>query len=448
MDRTLTSVGLDVGTTSTQLIVSRLRVEDRSDRFTVPELAIRERQVVYRSPIHFTPLIRDQLVDGEALRTLVESEYTKAGIARKDVDTGAVIITGETSRKENAAAVLQSLTGLAGEFVVATAGPHLESVLAAKGAGAVARSERTGKTVMHFDIGGGTSNWALIADGSIVRTGCLNVGGRLLKFDDRGILRYVSPVVEKLCKLKIGDPYDPASVDDLAELLARGLEMAAGLREPTQLLEKLITRESMNEGIATPVCALARNDHIVYSFSGGVADCIARDFGDLAFGDMGPALGRAIRKSRLCAGDYWLGEETIRATVIGAGCHSTQLSGSTVFHRNVTFPLRDLAVVTDRKALSRLDGPGILALPAMEPTYDRLCALADELAADWRGPMYLDTATDMAKALGHALALRLPKDAPVLCIDGVALKPGDYLDVGEPLGPAIPVVVKTLILEG
>ena len=163
MDRTLTSVGLDVGTTSTQLIVSRLRVEDRSDRFTVPELAIRERQVVYRSPIHFTPLIRDQLVDGEALRALVDAEYERAGIARKDVDTGAVIITGETSRKENAAAVLQSLTGLAGEFVVATAGPHLESMLAAKGAGAVARSERTGKTVMHFDIGGGTSNWGYSA---------------------------------------------------------------------------------------------------------------------------------------------------------------------------------------------------------------------------------------------------------------------------------------------
>ena len=163
----LLSVGLDVGTTTTQMILSRLTVENRASSFAVPRLEIVKRQILYESPIHFTPLLDGQRIDGTAIRHLVEREYENAGIRREQVDTGAVIITGETSRKENAKAVLESLTGFAGEFVVSTAGPDLESVLAAKGAGAVRYSEETGKTVLHFDIGGGTSTWALIEAGTM-----------------------------------------------------------------------------------------------------------------------------------------------------------------------------------------------------------------------------------------------------------------------------------------
>ena len=175
MAEQLLSVGLDVGTTSTQLVVSELKIENRASGFAVPELEIAERKIRYQSPVYFTPLLSEQLVDGDGIRTIVEAEYERAGIRREDVDTGAIIITGETSRKENARAVLEALSDLAGDFVVATAGPHLESVLAAKGAGADAYSEETGKTVLHMDIGGGTSNLALLRDGKIVQTGCLNV---------------------------------------------------------------------------------------------------------------------------------------------------------------------------------------------------------------------------------------------------------------------------------
>ena len=187
---------------------------------------------------------------------------------------------------------------------------------------------------------------------------------------------------------------------------------------------------------------------IVISFSGGVADCIETERPWLEFGDMGPLLGQAIRHSRLCRGEYRMGAETIRATVIGAGCHSAQLSGSTVFHRNVAFPLKNLAVVTAPEELVRLDGPGVLALKGTEsPSYAQVRDLAEDLAARIAGPVLIALEADMAKALGHALALRLPPDRPVLCIDRVRLRAGDYLDVGEPLGPALPVVVKTLILQ-
>ena len=227
MSDILRSVGLDVGTTSTQMIFSELTVENKASGFAVPEMEIARRDIRYRSPVYFTPLLDESHVDAEALRELVAEEYRKAGIRRESVDTGAIIITGETSRKENARAVLDALSDFAGEFVVATAGPDLESVLAAKGAGAVDYSQRTGKTVLHMDIGGGTSNLALIRDGKIERTGCLNVGGRLLKFDGGGTITYVSPVLSGLCDLKPGDKASPGQVKTVAEILTRALEMAA-----------------------------------------------------------------------------------------------------------------------------------------------------------------------------------------------------------------------------
>ena len=446
MSEQLLSVGLDVGTTSTQMVISELTIENRAGSFAVPELEIARRKIHYKSPVHFTPLIRGELVDANALREIVDGEYEKAGIEKSQVDTGAIIITGETSRKENARAVLDALSDYAGDFVVATAGPDLESVLAAKGAGAVDYSAKTGKTVLHMDIGGGTSNLALIEDGAITATGCLNVGGRLLKIDPDGRLTYVSPVLDGLFSKRVGDYVNREMVLELAKKLVQALEMAVGLREEDALLMLLSTKE-----IATPVCALARNDmkNLTISFSGGVADCIGTEKPWLAFGDMGPELGQAIRESRLCAGEFMLGEETIRATVIGAGSHSAQLSGSTVFYQNIVFPLKNLPVVREISRLKHLDGPGVLALPGMEsPGYWQVAALAEEVVQGFRGEtLILALEADMAKALGIQLAMRLGSDAQILCIDRVRLNEGDYLDVGAPVGPALPVVVKTLILS-
>ena len=441
MSERLLSVGLDVGTTSSQMILSELMVENQAGAFSVPQLEIAQRKILYRGDVHFTPLLGGDRVDAAALRKLIEEDYRKAGIRREDVDTGAIIITGETSRKENARAVLAEMSGFAGDFVVATAGPHLESVLAAKGAGAVEYARRSGKRVLHMDIGGGTSNLALIEDGKIIRTGCMNVGGRLLKFDETGIVTYVSPVLEGICFLKTGQKAEAEQVAVVAETLVQALEMAAGLQEKTELFRKLWTKESGEPWVEMP-------ENVTLSFSGGVADCIEKNVPWLTYGDMGPVLGQAIRKSRLCQGEYVLGQETIRATVIGAGCHSTQLSGSTVFYQNVDFPLQNVPVVTSAEELEQQETAAILALAGQTaPTYGEIKRLAGEIAEGFAGkPVYVCMEQDMAKALGQALALRLGKDRSVLCIDRVKLDEGSYLDVGAPVGPALPVVVKTLVL--
>lgn len=450
MGKSLLSVGLDVGTTSTQLIVSRLTAENRASSFAVPKMEITEREILYRSPVHFTPLASNELVDGAALRQLVEKEYEAAGITRESVDTGAVIITGETSRKENAQIVLEELSDFAGDFVVATAGPDLESVLAARGAGAYGRSE--GKRVLHMDIGGGTSNLCLLEDGKLVQTGCLNVGGRLVKLDETGRIIYHSPVLEGIVQLQTGEIMTRQQMKQLAQTLTEALEMAAGLRPATQLLENLTTKETGR--------AWTPPSNVIPSFSGGVADCIGTDYPALQFGDIGPALGRAIRESALCKGAYFLGAETIRATVIGAGCHSVQLSGSTIFYQNIPFPLKNIPVAVGRnpetaaqvrEILHGAEGDRVfLGIPGdISPTYSRIRQLAQVIAEGFgERPILVCLKEDCAKALGHCLRLLLPADRPCLCIDGLALEAGGYLDVGEPVGPALTVVMKTLVLGG
>ena len=449
MSEVLRSVGLDVGTTSTQLVVSRLTIENRASSFAVPEMEIAQREILYKSPVHFTPLLDESHVDAPALRQLVEEEYRRAGIQRGEVDTGAIIITGETSRKENARAVLEAMAEFSGDFVVATAGPDLESVLAAKGSGAVAYSEKTGKTVVHMDIGGGTSNLALIRDGKITQTTCLNVGGRLIKYSENAAITYVSPVLQGICGLNVGDKVSQTVLEPVAEALVQALEMAAGLREPTELFARLITEEAVSSWKIP-------SEAVVISFSGGVADCIDREQPWQSFGDMGPVLGRAIRQSRLCGGEYVLGTETIRATVIGAGCHSAQLSGSTVFCQNVPFPLKNMPVVRIseptregvRRALKAQEGTSVLALHGITaPSYQQVREFARILQEGTEGKQILVCLEeDMAKALGQALAVRMGSDARILCIDRVKVSEGSYLDIGAPIGPALPVVVKTLIL--
>ena len=447
MADTLLSVGLDVGTTTTQVIFSRLTVTDQANAFSVPRLAITRREILYKSPIHFTPLVRDTLIDGSALARLVREEYRAAGITPEQVDTGAVIVTGESSRKENAREVLAHLSEMAGSFVVTTAGPDLESILAAKGAGALSLSEKTREPVLHMDIGGGTANLALLHRGKVLKTGCMNVGGRLVRLDGEGRLTYISPVLRALFPFRPGDTPGQAALEDLARKLARALEAAAGLVREENLLRELMTRE------ARPW--LPPREPVTLSFSGGVADCIAEEGAPFRFGDLGPLLGKAIRESRLCEGEYRLGTETIRATVIGAGCHSTQLSGSTVFRQNIALPLKNIPVVFQGMD-SPLPGPD--ALPEGDAvafflegipggSYRAISLLADRLAQSPPDPLILCLAEDQAKALGQALAARLGRDARILCLDGVAFPEDSYLDVGEPIGPALPVVVKTLVFE-
>jgi ethanolamine utilization protein EutA len=271
----------------------------------------------------------------------------------------------------------------------------------------------------------------------------------------QGEVTYVSPVLSPICPVRVGQRLTIEQAKEIAALLVQGLEMAAGLRQPGPLLTALATRE------AEEIFCLseAEGKDTLFSFSGGVADCMGHNHAWLAFGDLGPILGQALGDSLLCRSDFFLGQETIRATVIGAGCHSTQLSGSTVFYQNVRFPIRNIPVICPHvgdslkeeisRKLKQQDGFCVAALPGMESlSYSQVLALAEKIVAGFEeSPIFLCLEADMAKVLGQVLALRLGKNARILCLDRISLTEGSFLDVGKPVGPALPVVVKTLVLE-
>lgn len=454
----LLSVGIDIGTTTTQLVFSRLTVKNSASEFTVPRFSITDKEVLYRSAIHFTPLLSDTVIDAEGVRRIVEEEYAASGFRREEIQTGAVIITGETARKENAREVLSALAGFAGDFVVATAGPRLESILAGKGSGAQKYSQRKNCEVLNLDIGGGTTNMALFSKGKLKDTGCLNVGGRLLKFDTAGVVRYVSPVLRPYFDLEVGNQPRETQLWEVAEFLV-------------DILEAALRGETVPEGFITDKLPKPEGE-VLLSFSGGVADLICEEARpSFVYGDLGVFLGKAIFRSSLCKGKFLRAEETIRATVIGAGSHSTELSGSTVFYDGVDFPLKNLPVVQmdaeeealPAEALARrireklsLFGsdsePTVLGLKGKEnPKFAELCKLADGLALGLRprqsAPVIIAVEADMGKSLGQALHMLLPRQG-LLCLDGLHLSEGSYLDIGAPIagGQVLPVVIKTLAI--
>ncbi|MBE6927679.1 MAG: ethanolamine ammonia-lyase [Ruminococcaceae bacterium] len=449
MSQTLLSVGIDVGTSTTQLVFSRLTVKNEADAFSVPQFAISEKEILYRSRIHFTPLLSADRIDARGVEKIVEEEYRLANVKKESVQTGAVIITGETARKENAAEVLSALSGFAGDFVVATAGPALESILAGKGSGAATYSKEHSCSVLNLDIGGGTTNMALFENGKLCDTGCLNIGGRLMKFDAHGRCVYLSDVLKPFFTLD-SDPHE------VAQFLSDCLEEAVGLRKG----------ETYRAFITDKLCQSAP----LLSFSGGVAELIHDEaMEDFAYGDLGVLLGRAIFHSALCKGPYLKAKETIRATVIGAGSHTTELSGSTIFYDHAQFPLKNLPVVVLSEAeentsstelcesiLRHLalfpDSPAVIALNGKRnPDFKELCKLAEgislALQKDLRSPCVICVAQDIGKALGQAITMQLGA-CPLICLDGLTLHDGAYLDIGRPIadGQVLPVVIKTLIL--
>ncbi len=457
MKETLLSVGIDIGTSTTQLVFSEITVENKASAYTVPRVEIADKKIIYRSEIYFTPLLSQTEIDMSAVQKIIETEYKNAGIKKDAINTGAVIITGETARKENAEAVAKFMSEFAGDFVVATAGPDLESVISGKGAGADVISKENRINVMNIDIGGGTSNFAVFEGGEAVDTGCMDIGGRLIKIRD-GTVTYVAPKIEEIIKrrnlsIRVGGMAYEAEIEKIADIMTHALMQGAGLEKRDEIFELLITNK-MTEGI--PDCI---------TFSGGVADYIYNEAtGDkFKFGDIGIILGMSIKKSPLMNKiKVEKSRETIRATVVGAGAHTTEISGSTVTYTKNLFPIKNLPVLkltaeeekdipsALEKKLKWFDG-GRVAIAAegiKNPKFAEISEYARGLSMlKNQSPIIVIVEHDMAKALGQSLHNEVGKD--VICLDGIKLKNGDYIDIGNPIadGSVLPVVVKTLVFR-
>src|SRR5947199_3425348 len=173
------SVGVDIGSSTSHLVFSRIVLERLDSRYVVTT-----RETFYESDILLTPYSPGEEIDSDALGAFIEQQYKDAKVDPDEIDTGALILTGVAVRRRNASKIGELFARQAGKMVAVSAGDNLEAVMAAYGSGAVARSIRDGKTVMNVDVGGGTSKIAVCADGKVVDLTAVDVGARLVCLDD------------------------------------------------------------------------------------------------------------------------------------------------------------------------------------------------------------------------------------------------------------------------
>lgn len=472
--RDLLSVGVDVGTTTTQIVFSRLNVQDVSRPGQIPRINITDRKVIYQSPIVFTPLIDFETIDADRLNEIVRREYSTAGVDPAQVETGAVIITGETAKKKNADEILRALSGLAGEFVVSVAGPNVESLIAGKGAGAAEYSQKNYAIVTNVDIGGGSANSATFRSGNLIGAAAMNYGGRILEIENStGRVRHIAEPAKHILndigwQLEIGDS---PSLEGLRRFTDRMADMTVELIEGTSspLAQKIY--------LTPPVGASGKGS--VLMFSGGIGhyyyDPIPINaLSDVTLhDDVGPLLAESLRR-HAALNSYTIipPSETVRATVLGASTQTVTLSGSTIWAEREILPLKNVPVIRPAlpaslertsvsrsvsEAVSRWDvnlatDPFAIALELDRSLdYQLLTQLAGGLndfanTMPSERPLIAIIERDYAQALGQTVKGLAPSRA-LLVIDQVGLSEGDYIDIGTPLmdGRVVPLSVKTLI---
>jgi ethanolamine utilization protein EutA len=473
---TLTSVGIDIGSSGTQLIFSRVNLRRLGESLSSHYFVV-SRETLFQSPVALTPYESEHRIDQRALGAIIDAAYNASGIHPESVDTGAVILTGEALRRENAADIARIVADRGGDFVCAAAGHHMEAMLAAFGSGAARVSADTGKRLLNIDIGGGTTKLAIVEAGRVVSTAAFHVGGRLQVVAANQQITRLEPAGQHLARLAgfdwaLGEVIDPAALDVLADSMADAVVRAVCDPEPTAAIRALYLTERLSD--VGPI------DGVM--FSGGVAEYIydreTRDFGDL-----GRRLGSALRRKVAAGSLPWPllpAKECIRATAIGASEYSVQLTGNTLYisSHSALLPRRNLQVIKppcelaeeiDSESVARAirahlslfdlaDGEREFALALQwrgAPSYERVVAFARGIAAALsvqiarKQPLYLILDCDLAQTLGGVLREDLGVESELLVIDGVVLVDFNYIDLGKIRLPShtVPVTVKSLVFN-
>ena len=469
----LKTVGIDIGSSTSHLLFATVTLQRQTQGLS-SRFAVIDRQIVWRSPIMLTPFLPNGTIDAHELGHFIHDAYRAAGFHHSEIDSGAVILTGEAIKRKNARAVDELFADQAGKFVCATAGHQLESRLAAHGSGAVRLSKERGTCVLHVDIGGGTTKLALIDRGTVLGVSAFAVGGRLLAQDEHGAWTRIDDSARAAAD-DLGLSLDPQALADVGvrQLIARRLASIAAdfiLDEP---------RDSLGESLRLTGDLLRTVPPSALTFSGGVSEFIfgheKDDFGDIAKLLANELTGQLSRRTGLPLIDAG---QRIRATVIGASQFTVQVSGKTIYlPKPDVLPVHNVPVVHIGMELSgdfeteamaaaihrKLRDMDIEPRSRMaiafawtgDPEYSRLKAAGRAIvaatAADGKRNqlLLLMIDGDVGKTFGQLLHDELDFHGDVVSIDGVQLQEFDYVDVGEPISPpgVVPVVIKSLLFS-
>ena len=466
----LVTVGIDIGSSTSHLlfakVVMRRRTTDLSSKFEVVD-----RQVVWTSPIIHTPFREDGMIDAHELSHFIADSYSAAGFTAADIDSGAVILTGEAIKRPNARAIDEIFASQSGKFVCATAGHELESLLAAHGSGATTLSRQRGGTGLHVDIGGGTTKLALIGDGEVLDVAAYAVGGRLLAQDADGSWTRIDDSAGRVAAaLGLAPPPQragpPAAARGVCERLAK-VSVDEILGTEVDELGKALRLTRPLERSVTPS---------YLTFSGGVSEYVfgnePGDYGDIARELAAQIVRQLGQRADIPAIDAG---QRIRATVIGASQYTVQVSGKTIYVSDQSvLPVHNLPVVhlgvVDAATVSRdeiaasirrgaeirgaeLAGPVALGfrwtgLPAYAALEELALGIRDGAGAS-DSPLTLVIDGDVGQLVGRILGVDLGLERRVVSVDGVELNDLDFIDIGELLTPpgVVPVVIKSLLFS-
>ncbi|MEC1525201.1 ethanolamine ammonia-lyase reactivating factor EutA [Neobacillus niacini] len=465
------SAGIDIGTSTTKLVISKFSLMNMAGGMHTPRIEIINKEVLYRSPIYRTPLLSTTSINISEVVTVVQREYAKAGIKPKTIKTGAVIITGETATKQNAQEMVHHLSNQAGDFLVATAGPDLEGIIAAKGSGAFEYSKKSGKVIANIDIGGGTANVAVYKSGKLLGTCTLHIGGRLIEFVGSKI-KSISPPVRELfqqwrVQVKEGDQRRDSIIKGLTEYMATVIARMLN-RQLLKTDKPLLLGHEPNW----------QEDIDEIMFSGGVSECLYRyENGSPVtshYDDIGEILAASLRESKELSQWTWVKpNETVRATVLGAGTQTTEISGATIQVDSSQLPLRNLPVYQVpfghdlQVGLKKLPAAVLHAVDVYDSQQEGqnfalylteipylgfreiqqlAAAILESVKVKPNGeqPLVIVLESDHAKVLGQTIKVQNSKQN-IICIDQIRVENGDYIDIGHLLQTnVVPVVIKTL----
>jgi ethanolamine utilization protein EutA len=468
-----TTVGVDVGSSTSHLMFARVHLQRLSEALS-SRFVVVGREILWRSPILLTPYRSDFTIDADALRVFIDQAYKDAGLKREDIDTGAVILTGEALKRTNARAIADLFSAEGGKFVCASAGHHLEALMAAHGSGAVELSRVKHQTVLNVDIGGGTTKFTIVHGGALLDSAAIAVGGRLCAFDEAGRLVRIEEPALQIAKdagvtLNLGEKLAPDARKKLVDRMVQVLVKAIRRERPDALTKTLMVTDP-----------LPTKDAIdAVTFSGGVSEYVygreTANHGDLGR-DLAEGVTKALADKRISYPVFDPGQG-IRATVVGASQFTVQVSGNTIHVTSPqSLPVRNVPVI---RLNTRLDGPidpavvedGIaraltrfdidesetsVALAFKwegEPSHARLHALAEGIARGLPNtvknghPLVLVMEGDVAKILGRLLRTELEVTGDIISLDGVQLREFDFIDIGELVQPAdvAPLIIKSLL---